>query len=761
MPIRLSGMASGLDTDTIVKELVSSYSTRKDNIVKKQTKLEWTQDAWKEMNSKIYSFYSSKLSNMRFSSNYGLKTSTVSNSSVAKVTASSQAVNGTQKLKVMNLATSGYLTGGEIKARNSDVSKVTTSTTLRDILGGDEGESLGKLELSVGGKTKTIDLSADMKVSSLVNTLKENGVNASFDEKNQRFFVSAKTSGAEADFSLTASNSDGIDALKGLGLYAVTDKELEKYKADRDMDVDAKVDEAFEAQKKSYTDAETEKKALENQEIKYTKEVQEYSAKQEYLDAKAKYLHLDYIESEEPVLDEEGNPTLDKEGNPVTRTTYSLADGTIDSKVTELNQEIDRLNALLESYNTKIANGEELTEDEKAEKASYENQKSAATDALTTMQNIVLTPGDIKKMEDQAVADLSTTSGNLDTAKENLSKVQDALSSDANLEAYVNDKNAQVDQYNTDLRQNLTDYYTQAKQTAQDILIGYNPDDAAKNATRIVGEDATIELNGATFTNNTNSFEINGLTIQATGLTGDQAVTITTDTDIDGIYNKVKDFFKNYNELIKAMDEAYNATSAKGYEPLTDDEKESMTDKQIEKWEQKIKDAVLRKDSTLGNLSSLMKNLMSKSYSVNGKSLSLASFGIKTAGYFSAGDNEKGVYHIDGDADDTTSSGNQDKLRAAIASDPEEFVEFFSKLSDGLYNELTKKMASSTLSSAYTVYNDKQMKTQYSNYTTDISDWEEKIKTYEDRYYKQFSAMEKALSSLNSQTSQLSGLFGK
>lgn len=44
---------------------------------------------------------------------------------------------------------------------------------------------------------------------------------------------------------------------------------------------------------------------------------------------------------------------------------------------------------------------------------------------------------------------------------------------------------------------------------------------------------------------------------------------ITTDTDIDGIYKQIKDFFKDYNELIKAMDTAYNADSSKGYEPLT------------------------------------------------------------------------------------------------------------------------------------------------------------------------------------------------
>ena len=142
------------------------------------------------------------------------------------------------------------------------------------------------------------------------------------------------------------------------------------------------------------------------------------------------------------------------------------------------------------------------------------------------------------------------------------------------------------------------------------------------------------------------------------------------------------------------------------------------------------------------------------------KSYALSSFGIATQGYFSSGENEKGVYHIDGDSDDSVSSGNDDKLRAAIASDPETVVSFFSQLATKLYTDLGNKMATSSVSSAYTVYNDKQMTKQYSEYTTKISDAETKITTWEDYYYSKFSAMESALSKLNSQTSSMSGLFG-
>ena len=57
MPIRLSGLNSGLDTESIIQALVSSYSVKKDKYVKAQTKLSWKQDAWKSLNTKIYILY--------------------------------------------------------------------------------------------------------------------------------------------------------------------------------------------------------------------------------------------------------------------------------------------------------------------------------------------------------------------------------------------------------------------------------------------------------------------------------------------------------------------------------------------------------------------------------------------------------------------------------------------------------------------------------------------------------------------------------
>ena len=313
--------------------------------------------------------------------------------------------------------------------------------------------------------------------------------------------------------------------------------------------------------------------------------------------------------------------------------------------------------------------------------------------------------------------------------------------------------------------------------------------EASKRATKIDGSDATIVLNGVVYTSSSNNFSINGLSISVnavtdsvdlskaktngsldadkisdmlanTPLNDSEAISITTSTDTQGIYDKIKDFITSYNNIINKMTKLYNADSAGNYEPLTDDEKSEMSDSEIEKWETKIKDSLLRRDSTLSTVMSAMTTAMSGGATVNGKTYFLSNFGISTLGYMNAAENEQNAYHIDGDEDDENTSGNTDKLMTALNSDPDTVMDFMKQMATNLYNAIDKQMTSTTLRSKYSIYNDKEMTTQYKNYTTTIKEWETKISDKEDYYYKKFSSMESALSKLNSQTSSLSGLIG-
>lgn len=282
-------------------------------------------------------------------------------------------------------------------------------------------------------------------------------------------------------------------------------------------------------------------------------------------------------------------------------------------------------------------------------------------------------------------------------------------------------------------------------------------------AKKIDGCDSEIKLNGITYTSSLNTYSINGLSITAMQATGDgdtNAITVTTATDTQAIYDKIKSFLTQYNSLINEMTSLYNADTAKGYEPLTDDEKSAMSDSEVEKWEEKIKSSLLRRDDSLESVMNLMTNAMSQPVTIDGKKYYLSSFGIKTLGFLNAPENQQNAYHIDGDEDDTATSGNEDKLMAMINSDPDTVVSFMQQLTTNLYDAIGTKMKASTLSSIYKVYNDKEMASEYSDYTTTIKKWEQKLQDQEDAYYKKFSAMETALSKLQSQTSSLSNLFG-
>ena len=212
MAMRMSGLMSGMDTETIIKELVSAKQTKVDDAKKAQTKLQWKQDAWKELNTKLKNLQAKYIANMRFTSSYSKRTTKVSNSNAVSVITGENAVNGVQSLQINQLAKTGYLTGAQIKA--ADGSSLTAASKLSDL--GVTGE--GTFNITAGGKSVDITVNGDSTISDVLNKLKEAGVNANFDAKNQRFFVSASASGADNDFSITASDSTGDAALAALGL---------------------------------------------------------------------------------------------------------------------------------------------------------------------------------------------------------------------------------------------------------------------------------------------------------------------------------------------------------------------------------------------------------------------------------------------------------------------------------------------------------------------------------------------------------------
>lgn len=888
MAIRLSGMASGLDTDSIVQALVSSYSYKKSKYEKAQTKLGWTQEAWKSLNTKVYSLYSN-VSNLRFSTAYSLKKTSVSDSTKASVKAGSSAPNGTQTLKITNTAKAGYLTGEQINASSS-------STTLAQLgyTGGD-----AKINVNTKDGTKSITLSATSTMSDVEKQLKEAGLNASYDSTYKRFYISSKDTGVENDFTLTGANASGATALYKLGIAVGTSasnpySQYDSLYGGGDAGTQAKIEEAV----KAYRDASSNIKKYTEQSnnllnaITYStaySDVQDFysslsgtktesgadidTAKLETLaklgsgrdsaiitknsdgtyttyskttakdaDGNTVYKSEDgkYISAEERYTN--GGKTYKKnsdgayvevnsdgsEGDKYTGNTADLTKSVTYHTVSETKSYVSKGADDTETTYTKVddktytdAAGKKYV---KRDDGKYYAEDAAAdsTDGITITEKVEYTSGVAVSNADAAADAYKDITKNID--EKALKTYTSNLSTVTAFEKTKDKELSDSDEYSiTSLTSAIKAAYADGGKTAVSALIAGNGTEsngyAAKvgtlttqidseqkildnntlvkdlasiedttsatytatlknlvetvdsahdlastaqyntNANKVTGEDAKIVLNGVEYTGSSNSFTVNNLTIDALATTGNDEISITTSTDTQGIYDKVKDFLTEYNNIINEMTKLYNASSSKGYEPLTDDEKDAMSDKEIEKWETKIKDSLLRNDTTLDGVMSAMTSAMSKGVEINGKKYSLSSFGIHTLGYLKAADNEQNAYHIDGDEDDTNTSGNADKLMKAISEDPDTIMQFMQQVATNLYTAIGDKMKSTSLSSSFTIYNDKQMTTQYSDYTKLIKEWETKISDKEDYYYKKFSSMESALTKLNSTQSSLSGYF--
>lgn len=702
MAMRLTGLMSGMDTESLIQELVAARQTKVDDAKKAQTKLSWKQDAWKDLNTKLKNLQSKYLSVMRFSDAYSKKTTKVSNSSAVSVITGENAVNGVQSLQVKQLAKTAYLTGEKVLDGEGELTALSKMSDL-----GITDSSV--ISLTSGGKTTSIEITADMTISDFLNKVKDAGLNANFDANNQRFFISAKESGAANDFSFTASDANGVAALTALGLQVGLDQdaaalaEYEKY-AKYYVAGDKT---ATLANMQSLIDAETASR-VDSYLSQYKSLVSSKEAAQTKIDEiNAKYADGSLKSADEyaTAIEEKAKLIEEKEAD-LNNITDPDAKKTAEEELTAMKQELTELN-------TRKTDAETLAAQE-ASVADIDKQISAVEEYVT-----------------------------ITSVTEDDGTVTYSAAATEKLTGEVEDR-----------------FYERAEYAAQVVA---NPSlIAGSGATKISGVDAEIVLNGATFTGSDNVFEINGLTFTALSETADgETVTITTQDDVDGIYDMVKNFLKEYNSLINEMDKLYNADSAKGYEPLTDEEKDAMSESEIEKYEQKIKDSLLRRDSDLSSISSILKSAMSAGYEVNGKTMYLSDFGIETLGYFEAADNEKNAYHIDGDEDDEYTSGNSDVLKGMISNDPSTVISFFTTLSKKLYEEMSNQSKSVDGYRSYgSFYDDKKMKSDYSDYTTKIAELEEKLADYEDKWYAKFAAMETALAKMQSNVNAVTSLLG-
>ncbi|MBH0159176.1 flagellar hook-associated protein 2 [Fictibacillus sp. 26RED30] len=267
-------------------------------------------------------------------------------------------------------------------------------------------------------------------------------------------------------------------------------------------------------------------------------------------------------------------------------------------------------------------------------------------------------------------------------------------------------------------------------------------------------QNAIFDLNGLTGLERTsNNFTISGVSYSLKAL-GESTISSTTDTE--GVITSIKDFVKKYNETIEAINKKTAETKYRDFPPLTDAQRKDLSEKEAELWDEKAKSGMLRGDSILSSGLNTMRSVLYASVNTGDtKYDQLSEIGITTSRNYL----DKGKLEID-----------DKKLREALAANPEAVMKMFTGDSTNNVEGIAKKLRASIdqtvdkieLKAGNALRTNAQftLGKELTDVDKRISAFEDRLKQVEDRYWRQFSAMESAIQRSNQQSMYLMQQFG-
>lgn len=282
------------------------------------------------------------------------------------------------------------------------------------------------------------------------------------------------------------------------------------------------------------------------------------------------------------------------------------------------------------------------------------------------------------------------------------------------------------------------------------VLIGASRFDGSQaNAVTKSGTNAVITLgDGTVIERNTNNFAINGVLLQINDTTNEE-ITITSTQDADSVVDTMKKFVEDYNSIVTMVKSLITEEVYKSYEPLTDAQREEMTESQIKLWEEKARSGVLKNDYTLNSLLLDMEDLLNMVSESTGYSLDKLGF-------------EFSVSLTEG----TKLTLNEEVFRQKLMDDHEGVTSFFTQASVGFSDKFAALIDTYAKSSSIdpgklvqvagsSIYKDGDYTKQLKELEERITELKNKLTEEETRLWKRFSAMETALSQLSAQSSWL------
>ena len=806
----ISGLASGMDTESMIENAVSGYKTKISTLQQKRTKVEWQQEVYRSIIGKMSSFsdkYTSYASSTNLLSsgffNQAVKV-TATGKYADMVSASGKTSSSVQILGVKQLARAATYTVSGIGGKTADkpeftgsavdltekkeLSNVSGSLTIK--YGGDRSFTLdfGELDIyqnadelakaiqsKLGEQTMTLSDGTSVKASEKIDVKVNDEGNIEFSEKGgagNAVTISGATGKIKDTLKITADGTEStlntknvelVDKSSTLGDYlsgkeltltldGVTKKiELPEYKKDGTaLSNDAyttalqtKINEAFGAgkvalEKVGAADGKSFSLKFSTTQAGSTLSVSGDAAKALGLDKAATYVNT--------------SKTLGE----------LLGDKAVDwSKFEKVKAEGD-----VKPVNKKDGSGVDYYTDSKGNRVKSEDGGKT-----------------YYRVDDKGEF--------LREFKIN-GKLVGAFNKDTALETVLTSINGNADAgVKVSYSKTTNQFQFTAKESGASSRIDMG--DGLANALfgggkKDEGQDAIFsmmvngqELDGISRSSNT--FDVDGMSVSLKGTFGAygssntlgkdnieaakaDAVSFTSSSDADKIVDAIKSMVEDYNAMVTEIKNAYSTmpqqkSNGKYYEPLTEEDKADMSESSIKAYEEKAKQGLLFADRDLSALYSQLTSAISMS----GKDgADLKSIGI-TSNY------SNGL---------TTLSLNEEKLRAALETDPDKVRDVFSKSvasgssSNGLMQALKSPLdmysktqgtkgilvqkAGSTLAPS-TLYKN-TLQNKLDDIDTQIEKWQDKMADQVDRYTSKFTALEKLISQMNSQSSALASFLG-
>lgn len=792
--LRLGGITSGFDTEAMVTQLLSSYQTRIDKQSQKITKLSWQQSAYQDITKKITEFKNTYFDVLKRDT-YLMSPSTF-NKFKADVTATSNAdasgltvsttsnsSSGSYKIKLNQAAKASTAQGNSITSGNFklDLDKALSSAS-GEVKTNDDGSKTWTmnfaLDVQVGGIRKTISFSADALLGADGNVADKDAAKASIiDSLNQKlqesFGYSGKTSGATG-----ATDANGKEWFLQVKLGS-------DGKAEFQVGGNASVSVA--ENKGNFGLAQPKEKVA----ISTGSVVTGVNAFQVEIGGKNVSVAFNGVSSTYyDSKDQTGNEAILAEYKKLKtvayRKSYNLAENEIVSdkqleKFTYSNEQAAKdKNAASIKEALKGVAGYTFNFDGTYVTAADSNGNSVDF-SMTSVEGGTLgltkASASNKISSGSTLSDLGFKPEADGTYKLNINGTEislDKKSTISSMMSAVNKSAAGVTMTYSSLTNSFTleskEFGGAGKVEVGDTSLGRSLGLVDDNGTvgASEGQNAIFEINGQEVYLNDNTYTLDGNTFTFNdNMTIGETYTVNIAKDSTTVKDALKKFVESYNKLIDDVYGYIGKSPAKDddgntYEPLTNAEKDEMSEDEITKWEEKAKQGVLYNDSTVSTVMSQMRSALYTSVTLDdGSKFGIYNLGIKTSSEWS----EHGKLQIDEDAFDKAFENNEDAIIKLFTDSDTGMMKKLNSVIDGAVKSsgaantrgtLVRKAgkADSSVTTDSTIY--KEMVKMQDR----LKELQDRYDTKEEYWWKVFTNMETAMADLNSQTSYISSYLG-